>query len=498
MIKNIIANFIGRFWSVLSNFLFIPLYIELLGFESYSLISFGLVIAGLMAVLDSGLTATLSRELARSDHSLTEKARTFKTLESLYFIIASLAILIVITFSNLIANDWITSDSYTPTEVALFIKILSFDIGFQLLIRFYLGGFIGLEQQVKSNLLQMSWGIARNGLVVLTLLITPSLKLFFIWQAASTVIFVILSGLLLRKEINGKYFSGIIKIENQVLKRIWKFAGGMLLISLVAALNTQMDKLAISKLLPIESLGYYTLAVSLSMGILIVVNPISIAILPRLTSYFTSNLLSEAEILFNKTHIIVTLLVFSLMTNIFNFSYELIWLWTGKNELALESHFLLKVISIGVSFLALQIIPFNIAIANGYTKLNNIMGIISLVLTLPGYWLMTAHYGAIGAAYVYCIVQVTITLLFIYFINKKFFANNNLKSIFLKPIILPLFITLIIGYLFSFIPDFIRLNRFYALIWIGFSIIMTFIVTTLMLIPRAEIRILSKQLKFIK
>lgn len=50
--KNIFANLIGKFWSLLSGFLFIPLYIKYLGFESYSVISFTLMIAGIMAILD--------------------------------------------------------------------------------------------------------------------------------------------------------------------------------------------------------------------------------------------------------------------------------------------------------------------------------------------------------------------------------------------------------------------------------------------------------------
>ena len=64
MIKNIVANFFGKFWGLFSNFIFIPIYIRLLGIESYSIISFGLIIAGVMSVLDSGITATLSREMA--------------------------------------------------------------------------------------------------------------------------------------------------------------------------------------------------------------------------------------------------------------------------------------------------------------------------------------------------------------------------------------------------------------------------------------------------
>lgn len=85
MKKNIIANLIGRFWGILSNFLFIPFYIKLLGFESYSIISFSLMIAGIMAVLDAGLTATLSREFARNDKNEEQKKKFLQHLR-LYII----------------------------------------------------------------------------------------------------------------------------------------------------------------------------------------------------------------------------------------------------------------------------------------------------------------------------------------------------------------------------------------------------------------------------
>ena len=62
MKKNIIANLIGKFWSILSAFLFIPLYINFLGFESFSIISFTVIIAGFIAIVEGGLTSPLSRE----------------------------------------------------------------------------------------------------------------------------------------------------------------------------------------------------------------------------------------------------------------------------------------------------------------------------------------------------------------------------------------------------------------------------------------------------
>ena len=105
MLKNIFANVVGKFWGLFSNFIFIPIYIKLLSFESYAVISFGLIIAGVMAVLDSGLTATLSREMARADNSLQEKQRIFKSLESLYFVIMVMIILLVFCIANFIASS---------------------------------------------------------------------------------------------------------------------------------------------------------------------------------------------------------------------------------------------------------------------------------------------------------------------------------------------------------------------------------------------------------
>ena len=44
MIKNILANYVGRIWGIISVFLFVPFYVKLLGIESYAVISFYMVI----------------------------------------------------------------------------------------------------------------------------------------------------------------------------------------------------------------------------------------------------------------------------------------------------------------------------------------------------------------------------------------------------------------------------------------------------------------------
>ncbi|SFB41739.1 lipopolysaccharide biosynthesis protein [Algoriphagus aquimarinus] len=482
--RNLAANYVGKFWSVVSSFVFIPIYINLLGFDSYSIISFSLVVSGLMVILDSGLTATLSRELARSDQSFLEKRGIFATLETVYFLITGLCIALIFAFSNVISSNWITSEVYSSHEISIFIKIIGFEIGFQLLIRFYLGGLIGLEKQIMSNTLQVTWSVFRNGVVAVIILFLPSLKVFFIWQAFSTLSFAIIAGLILRKAINGNHSFNFNRIERSILSKTWKFASGMLLISIVAALNTQMDKLVISKVLPIENLGFYTLAVSLSMSIFIFVTPVSVAMLPRFTVLFSGDRVNEAKALLDKLNIIVNILIFSIMACMIFFSYELIYIWTGNHEIAIQTKDYVPIISIGVAFLSLQIFPYNIAIANGYTRLNIILGLGSLFFTLPGYWIAISKYGAIGGAFIFCGIQFVIANIYVFYINRRYFGVISFVELYLKPIIVPFILTMSIGFVFSFIPDIIEVNRFYSFIWIGFSATCIFFITLLVLSPK--------------
>ncbi len=489
MKKDVLANFIGKFWSVLSNFLFIPLYINLLGFESYSIISFTLVIAGLMAVLDGGLTATLSREFARMDNTIESKIRIYKTVESIYIIIIVICILILFLTSDLIANGWLKLKNINTERVSFIIKIISFEIGFQMLLRLYLGGLLGLEKQVKSNIYQIFWGIFRNGFVIIVICFFPNLEAFFFWQAFSTIIFVFILKFTINKELTGSYFFDLKpKIEKIIFMRIWRFAGGMLLISFVASLNSQIDKLVISNLLNVESLGYYTLASSLAMGIFIIVSPISTTLLPRFTSLYSINKSLEASLLFKKINVFVSIIAFTIMAHMIFFAEKLIWIWTGNKQLASQASIYLPIISISYTMLSLAIIPYNIAIANGYTKLNNKLGLMSLIITLPGYWVATKYYGGLGAASVFCIVQTLITLIYIYFIKIKFLKDIQFYTLYIEQMLKPLIISILIAYFISLIILNLCISKSETFLLICTSSILSILVSVHLLVSKSEIK----------
>jgi O-antigen/teichoic acid export membrane protein len=493
--KNIFANFIGKFWSVLSGFLFIPLYIEFLGFESYSIISFTLVISSLLSFMDSGLTATLSREFARKDQTSFEKMKVFKTLETCYFFIISFLIILLYFISDFISQNWISSLNNIPSDtLSLCIKIIGFEAGFQMLIRFYMGGMIGIEEQVKANYLQIGLGIIRNGLVVLVIYFLPSINIFFIWQLFSTFFFTFLLRSELLKYFYGKYIFKFKPIfEKDVFLKISKFAGGMLLISLVASLNTQMDKLVISKLLDINTLGYYSLAISLVTVLHILISPISIAIRPRFIALYSTNSRVEASELFQKVNTMSVILLFSFMGTFVIYGEKLLWIWTGDSLLSSRASIYLPQLAFAYVMVALTIVPFDIVIANGYTKLNNILGVFSLFITLPGYWFCGKLYGAFGASFVFCIVQTLITFIYLYKVNKMF-LNINTYQLFFKKLFLPAIIAFLINFCFSFIPNEFIEGRFLTFVWIGVLTSLTLICSFILLVPYTEIRQMIKKI----
>lgn len=474
MFKNIAANFFGRFWSIISNFLFLPLYIHILGFENYSIISFTLVIAGFMAFLDSGLTSTLSREFAKNT-SVSEKINTFITLETMYLIIVTVVTIVIIIAAPVIVEKWINLE--TNQNVTWLIRIISFDIGFQMLLRFYLGGLLGLEKQVKANVVQILWGVFRNGLVLIVILLTPTLEVFFMWQSFCTVVFAIIYRLFLTKELYGKpLYNFTFRIDRKVLQTIGKFAGGMLLISLVAGINTQLDKMTISKLLPLEELGYYTLAVSLATAVAVLVNPIATALLPRFTSLFSVEKKQDIIDLFKRVNLYTIIIITCILAILVIYPKTILWVWTGENYGEKVSS-ILQIMAFAYAFISFSIIPYNIAIANGYTKLNNILGISSVLFTIPGYYFATRYYGVLGAAAVFAFVQFFTTFIYVYLVNRKFLQIPNFVLYIVKNFILPIFTSIAVAYFCSIIfNSYLGYNKYIS----GLVIILTSILICLL------------------
>jgi O-antigen/teichoic acid export membrane protein len=134
-----------------------------------------------------------------------------------------------------------------------------------------------------------------------------------------------------------------------------------------------------------------------------------------------------------------------------------------------------------------------VAIANGFTKYNNILGIASLFVTLPGYWILTKTYGAIGAAITFSSVQITITIIYILLINRKFIKLSN-RNLYLKTFIIPIAISISATFLFNKFVS-VEQTRLLTLLKIGLTVLITLLINFIVLLPLKDIK--SEYLKIL-
>ena len=90
---------------------------------------------------------------------------------------------------------------------------------------------------------------------------------------------VLIYRFVLRRLINSVAL--VAKFDKTELKRVAKFSFGMAAISLSAILMMQADKVVLSKTILLADFGYYTIAVTLGMAVLQIVNPIAQSFFPK-------------------------------------------------------------------------------------------------------------------------------------------------------------------------------------------------------------------------
>ena len=143
------------------------------------------------------------------------------------------------------------------------------------------------------------------------------------------------------------------------------------------------------------------------------------------------------------------------------FGSQYIYLWTHDYEITKSILSTSKFLLIGGLFLALQFMPYHLALANGYTKANLRLGFIMLILTIPLNYFLIKENGILGAGYTWVFLNFVAFLVLGYVIIKKFLDFNNLKFWILYDILVPFLINLLtyLGFHF-FIEEHLMLNEY--------------------------------------
>jgi O-antigen/teichoic acid export membrane protein len=460
--KNIVANYIGKLWNFISIFIFVRFYIEILGIQSYAIINFYAVILGLLAFADSGLTVTLNRELAK-ENSLENKANLLFTFQRIYFFICMGIILLLFIFSNYISLFFLKSNLYKPSEISYFLKLIGIGVSLQLFSTLYEGGLMGLQKHVLVNKINVIWSFFRSGIVLIPLILIPSIKTYFLWQILCNLVLLLVFRFLLWRELasnSKKYFS------LKLLSTIWRFALGMMGIAFISAINIQIDKLVTSRILDLKTFGYYSIAATISQVPLLIATPIIISIFPVLTNFVSVKNFKHKIDYFHRFSFIITALITPVVGCVFIYAKPLVTLWTGNALIGTNVDLTVKILVIGGFFLCLQLVPYYVALANGHTKTNIILGGCGLVIIVPLIIFFVKEYGMIGAGFSWVLINFFSWIIMSAIVIHKFLPNQFFKWIY-KAILLPTVTTFICTVLIYFLT-YSFAGKFWFMLNIGF------------------------------
>lgn len=397
---NIAANFAGGIWQALMGLLFVPLYIKFMGMEAFGLIGVFATLQPILNLLDMGISVTLNREMARLSAlpgSGQEMRDLSRSLEVIYWIIAVLMAVVLISLSSLIANRWVNPGQLSAQTVERAIMIMGLVVAFQWPAGLYTGGLMGLQKQVLLNTVNAVMSTFKGAGAVLALwLIAPTVKVFFLWQLAISVVNAAVLAWFFRRSLPAAAEKA--QFKKEMLSRVWKFAAGMSGIAVLTTVLNQTDKLVLSKVLSLEAFGYYMLAWAVAMTLYRLVGPVFSAVSPKFTQLAAAGDLEGLKLIYHKSSQLVAILTLPAAFVLAFFSYDVLLLWTHNAGTAQNAALLLSLLIAGAAVNSLLYIPYALQLAYGWVKLGFYLNLGAIVVILPLVLAGVKFYGAAGGA----------------------------------------------------------------------------------------------------
>jgi O-antigen/teichoic acid export membrane protein len=423
-----------------------------LGVEAYALIGFFAVLQGWMALLDFGMTPTMNREMARATAGAYSANSIGDLVRSIEVVCFSLAILVTAAMwlaSGWIAATWFSPQALSSASIAEAVAVMAVVIGLRFCEGIYRGALFGMERQLWYNSVNAALSTIRYvGAAVIVLWISPSVQVFFWWQAlvsmATVGIFAMATHRWMPTTNRPAQFSF------QTLKSITAFAGGISLATLLGLMLTHLDKIMLARLLSLETFGHYMLAVAIAGMFSMLVWPVATAFYPSLVAAAATGNERESARCYGIASQLAAVVIAPAVAVCIFFANEIIWAWTGNSDLASEVGPLLRLLGIGMACNALLQIPFGLQLAHGWTSLSVKVNVLAVIFLLMGEYLAVQYFGAIGAAAIWAGANLLILPAVVVIMHRRLLPNEA-KRWFWYGITVPVFLSLAVAGLLNII-----------------------------------------------
>ncbi len=408
----VFAGVAGSTFTLLVRLLLVPVYLKLLGAESYGLVGFYASLIGMSTIIDAGLSTAINREIAGlrgTTGSIDASRVVVYSLATVYWAVGAVVGVGIVAASPAIANHWLHASALSPQVVTNAVALMGINFAFQWPDSLYAGALQGLNQHVRLNKIRVTIALLQTATTLaLIAFVIRSVVVVFACGAA----FSLVQTLALRWGVARELRSTTpAKFSAHVWRSIFRFAGGNAVISILSTLLTQLDKVVLSRYLDLDAFGYYALASSVASASFFMASPIVAASFPDMSRAATADDQSTLERLYRTTSQVLAAIVVPVAAFAFAFAPDLLEVYLRDPLAASNVIRFYRVFLIGAMTNALVVPAFFLQLAHGWTRLSIIKNTVAVILYAPGLWFAIHTWGAVGGAAMSIVVNLGYVLI---------------------------------------------------------------------------------------
>lgn len=405
----------------------LPFYVAMLGAESYGIIGLGIALQSWLALLDLGLSGTLSREAARFVAGRVDAAellQIWRLVRRVFIGGGLLVAALLLMFAGPIADQWLRNEALPDGEVSSALRLLGVVLALRLVVVPYRAFLTGLEDLPWIAGTTVAVTILRSVLVLPVMAAgTADLRTFFGWQllvgCGEWAVYAIRTRRCLPRHGPSRSDGAAL------LHRHWRFSLGLAVTAAAWTAVTNLDRLILSGLLSLTDYGRFSLAVTAASGVIMLTTPIATAFGPRLIATYARGDRTEIARLYGLQTELVAVMAVAPALVLGLFAPQVLLAWTGDPVIAVTAAPVLALYALGNALMALIALPAMLQVAAGRLRLH-VIGIACFVpVYLPLLALGLKQYGMAGAGLAWIVPNLLYVGLFVPLIHRRYLPEPH-------------------------------------------------------------------------
>jgi O-antigen/teichoic acid export membrane protein len=284
LFRNIAYNVMGQGLILILGFIGVKFIFSRLGADAFGIIYFNLILTGVLTTaLELGVLVTTVREV--SAHHADEPGyieQLIRTASVFYWGIGLVLFVAIFLAAPLLVEKWVNLKTIDPATATTMLRFLSVTALIMLPRALYSSLFQGRQRMELNNSIDVASSAIQQLGTILILARGGDAFAVVEWIAASAIIstlayMAIVARLFGWRALVPAYFQSVVD-------RNLRFTAHMGALSVLNMVLLQFDKIVVSKLLPIASVGYYSFVSTLVIRISFAATAVAQAALPSFSS----------------------------------------------------------------------------------------------------------------------------------------------------------------------------------------------------------------------